>query len=209
MKVFVFGSPDEQEEKERAIQTASKLGAIDKDAHVRTAPSNEPAGLAVDARPAIPPADTSEAAERLRELLETLGPEDVHRLLEQEEARRRAIAEQEEKKRQELLLAEEERRRRERNAKLRAELEPQLGDVEMEIAELMRQYNEVRAQLLTIASAINDAVDRHRRLYDRLLTTLDRPPGELAPSWPRPHRWEERHAITLRELQWARVEEHE
>lgn len=206
-KITVFGSPSEEEEKKRAVEVAAKLGAVaDPDAGTPPPSTAEPAGSVGNAGPMIPPADTSEAAEALRELVETLGPEDVRRLLEQEEARRRAIAEEEEKRRQELLLAEEERRRREQNAKLRAELEPQIEDLEDEIGELVEQYSIVRAQLLAVAGAINDAVDRHRRLYGRLLPTLDRPPGELSPSWPRPHKWLDRHGVTRRELERAQTE---
>jgi len=208
MKITFFGSPSEEEEKRRRVKAAARLGVVaDPDAGTSSHPTEEPAGSVGNAGPMIPPADTSTAAGRLQELLEILGPEDVRRLLEQEEARRQALAEQQEAERQEMLLAEKELRRRERNAKIRAEIEPQLADVENEVGELVDQYDAVRSQLLKVAGAINDAVERHRLLYGRLLPAMDRPPGELAPSWIRPHTWHDYHAVTIRDLKRAHSED--
>lgn len=203
MKTKFFGrqAPKEQQGLlNEALRWQQRAAALDPDEPRRTAEKR------AEQTPAPPKPGVSEAAERLRDLLEGLTPDDIRKLLEAEERRQADEEANRLAERERLLQSKAEQEAKAKRAEKRKELELELMDVEAEVSELAEQFTITRDNLLAIAASINNAVARHQVLHDRRNDTLapDLPVGELGPRWQRPHIWDEkRHAVTLDQLKRA------
>jgi len=149
--------------------------------------------------------DKTKAAALLKDLLAGLTGDEVRQMVAAEEERRAADEAQREAARAALLVDQEAEQRR-----LRAERERerQLAERDRDAArkraiEARQAVEAARAAYLAAAAHCNRMTEAHRRAHEKWSGFVDRAPGEMLP-WDRPvGRFNDRDAVTLRELERA------